>query len=105
MPFIIFNNEKDHKTALDIIASVIQSLENSPLERLALFSPIITLESKFPENYHNLYFFCKNYLELFNEQAVEYTLLEDEDHILFMLSREGQEQLEYIKKYRPQHLA
>ncbi len=100
----MFRSEKDHKAALDIIASVVQSLESGPLERLALFSPIITLESKFSEPHRSVYVFCPTYLEIFNDQGVKYVVLQSPDILMFNLSQDGKEQLKYIEAHRPQHL-
>lgn len=104
MPFIMFKSKEDHSNALDVIADVIESLENGPLERFALFSPIIKLDGKFSEPHKGVYVFCHAYLSIFSKSKIGYVCIPGPEQLNYFLSADGIAQLKHIENTRPHHI-
>ena len=103
MPFIVFENAKEHANALALLAKLYEINCDAPLERkidwlITRFDGV----SGLPHN--GVYIMSKFFLDAFDEAGVDYKRLDTLHERASHLSEEGRKQYAHLLKYRPQYV-
>ncbi|MBI4141318.1 hypothetical protein HY484_00155 [Candidatus Woesearchaeota archaeon] len=99
LPFIMFKSKQDHQKALALWANIARENDDVPLEH-RIRGTIIKFDGKGSELHQGVYVLSPVFIKIFDDNNVEYDMLDTPAKIGEHLSVDGKEELQYILKYR-----